>query len=473
MSCALRAAQSGVSVIVLEQSGSWSGRGGNIGVANSSYMKSKGYENDVDKLGEEWIKRCGNRCDERIVRKYLLNGGRAMDWLTDIITRPEYGARPALQGSLYRGERYREYVGSHRFFDGPMAKKGARAGGADAVFAMYSEAVKAGVEFRFGTRAVQLVKTDGAVTGVVAQTERGEYEQYNCRKGCVLATGDIGGNEEMCEDLAPIANKCAVKMYSPKNGNLGDGHRMGLWAGGVFEEPPFPTMIHSMAYTLCSYCFFFAGTDGRRFMNEDTYAQGSTIAMIREGLPYAWSILDSDWPEKVERSLAYGGGLFWGQDHILDEEPVFDKERDLRLIKRGEKSGTVVSADTPGELAKLMGVPVDAFCGELARYNRFCEAGRDEDFGKRPELLMPIDKPPYYALKFGPALLAVVGGLRTNAAFQVLGEQGGPIPGLYAVGNVAGGRYGVDYPLIICGSSHGTALTFGFLLGEELAEMQP
>ena len=469
VSCALRAAQSGARVIVLEQSRNWSGRGGNIGVANSAFMKSRGYENDIDKLGEEWIKRCGNRCNERLVRKYLLNGGRAMDWLIDIITRPEYGARPALEGSLYRGEKYREYVGSHRFFDGPMARNGARAGGADAVYAMYSEALKAGVDFRFKTRAMQLIKTGNRVTGIIAQRETGEYEQYTCSKGCILATGDIGGNKEMCEDLAPLANKCASKKYTTKNGNLGDGHRMGLWAGGVFEDTPFPTMIHSMAYFLGTYCFFFAGLDGRRFMNEDTYTQGNSIAVIREGLPYAWSVIDADWPEKVEKSLAYGGGLFWGQDHKLDEEPIFDRERDLRLLKRGEADGTMVFADTPEELAKLMDVPVEAFCDELARYNRFCEAGRDDDFGKRPELLMPLNKPPFYALKFGPSLLAVVGGLKTDANFQVVGETNEPIEGLYAIGNVAGGRYGVDYPLIICGNSHGTALTFGFLLGEELA----
>lgn len=64
VSCALRAAQTGADVLVLEKSASWSGRGGNIGVANSAFMRSQGYENNLEEIAREWIKRCMNRCDE-------------------------------------------------------------------------------------------------------------------------------------------------------------------------------------------------------------------------------------------------------------------------------------------------------------------------------------------------------------------------------------------------------------------------
>ena len=178
VSCALRAAQTGADVLVLEKSGSWSARGGNIGVANSSFMRSKGYVNDKAAVAREWIMRCGNRCDEKILWLYLNEGERAMDWLVDIITRPEYGARPVLQGNAYKGETYYEIPGSHRFFDGPMAKKGARAGAADAVFAMYSEAVKLGVRFLFHCPAEQLRCEAGKVTGVVAHNIIHHSAQY-------------------------------------------------------------------------------------------------------------------------------------------------------------------------------------------------------------------------------------------------------------------------------------------------------
>ena len=59
VTCALRAAQTGAEVIVLEKSSNWSGRGGNIGVINSSYLKERGYENDPEAVAREWIKLCG------------------------------------------------------------------------------------------------------------------------------------------------------------------------------------------------------------------------------------------------------------------------------------------------------------------------------------------------------------------------------------------------------------------------------
>lgn len=468
VTCALRAAQSGANVVVLEKSSNWSGRGGNIGIINSSYLKSRGYENDPEAVAREWIKLCGNRCNEELLWVYLKNGGRAMDWLIDMVTSPEYGAVPALQGCMYKGETYREVVASHRFLNGPMARKGNFQCAADAVYTMHNEAVKLGVRFLFNTPAVRLTKENGRVTGVIAKDGDG-YLLVKAQRGVVLATGDIGGNDEMCEDLAPIANRCAAKVYWPKDGNLGDGHRMGLWAGGSFEDTPFPTIMHPQAFHYSNFFFLFVKPDGARFMNEDNYVQGKSVALIRERLKYAWAIADSAWARKVPPTLQYGGGMFWGQDCILGESD-YNIEWEEKNFKSGLERGVVVMADTPEGLAREMGVPEDVFAETFSRYNSMVKNGKDEDFGKRKELLIPLDQPPYYGMKFGPALLAVVGGLRVDAKMRVLNEESAPVDGLYAIGNTAGGRYGVDYPIHVAGNSLGTALTFGFLLGESFRQ---
>ena len=102
----------------------------------------------------------------------------------------------------------------------------------------------------------------------------------------------------------------------------------------------------------------------------------------------------------------------------------------------------------------------------MARYNELYELGDDLDYGKRAELLTSIVKPPFYALKWGPALLDVFGGALTDTNMRVLDPSYEPISGLYAVGNVAGGFYGVDYPLLLNGNSFGRALTWGILVTE-------
>ena len=226
-------------------------------------------------------------------------------------------------------------------------------------------------------------------------------------------------------------------------------------------------MMHPQAVPHPSYCFLFVKPDGTRFMNEDNYLQGRSLGVIKAGLKYAWSVFDSDWRIKIPATLRFGGGLYWGEDYALGN-PEFDPERMERTIASGLESGVTVMADTPEELADKMGVDREGFVRTFRHYNEMCRAGHDDEFGKRKELLIPLDTPPYIGRKFGPALLAVVGGVLVDTQMRCLTEDRRPVPGLYAIGNTAGGRYGVDYPMLIPGNSHGTALTFGYVLGEQL-----
>ena len=63
-----------------------------------------------------------------------------------------------------------------------------------------------------------------------------------------------------------------------------------------------------------------------------------------------------------------------------------------------------------------------------------------------------------------------MGGLVTDDNARVLDDDSNPIPGLFAVGNVQGGRFVEDYPFTLSGASHAAALTYGYLTGKYLAE---
>ncbi len=470
MTCAYSASECGAKVTVLEKTAGYSARGFNIGAANSSFMAEKGYFNDIDAVMREWVKRCANRCDERLVRLFLEKGPEAVDWLMELITRPEYKVRPELNFSRYRGETYEERMGAHIFFDGPVARTGKFGGMNDVLEPMFCEMKKAGVEFLFETPMLCLLKEDGTVTGAVAETKEGERIAVKAEKGVVLATGGIGGNREMCADLAPTALQCPVNLDWHNGASNGDGHRAAMQAGGELEDGPFPVMMHPQAFWHSSFAFLFVDDHGNRYMNEDTYLQARAQAILRIGQQFAWSVFDSAWAEKVPQTLPYGGGLFWGQDVAVTEEGYAEQEEwEKKKLEQGMKAGMTVTADTPRELAEKMGIDADSFVRTFERYNRMCAEGKDTEFGKRPELMIPIDRPPYYARKFGPALLSVVGGVRVDTQMRVLDHGRNPIPGLYAIGNTAGGRYGVDYPTLILGNSHGMAVTFGYLLGRQLA----
>lgn len=101
-------------------------------------------------------------------------------------------------------------------------------------------------------------------------------------------------------------------------------------------------------------------------------------------------------------------------------------------------------------------------------WRKHCEAGEDTDYYKKPVFLTPVKEGPFHALKVGPALLTVTGGLKTDINFECLDANGKPIKGLYALGNCMDDITAVDYPINVAGNSHGHCITYGYLLGKDL-----
>lgn len=167
--------------------------------------------------------------------------------------------------------------------------------------------------------------------------------------------------------------------------------------------------------------------------------------------------------------LPYGGGMFWDSFRPYGSDLELAPQYFETQIPEYIKAGNAYQADTLDELAKQIGCDAATFKATVERYNGMCEAGEDTDYYKKPVFLTPVKEGPFYALKVGPALLAVPGGLRTNNDFQCLDAEGAPIEGLYALGNVMGDICAVDYPINVAGNSHGRCITYGYLLGHELA----
>jgi succinate dehydrogenase/fumarate reductase flavoprotein subunit len=331
----------------------------------------------------------------------------------------------------------------------------------------------------FESPIVQLVQPGGigtAVTGAICKTAQG-YVQYNASKGVVLATGDISYNEEMMDYFAPIGQQVYSKLNGAP-GNVGDGHKLGLWAGGVFQDGQWPTMMHPQALAGFHGPFMFVDPTGNRFMNEATWVQGKCVGIMTQAKKapgqtepkYAWSVFDANWPQYLLESLPVGGGMFWDTFRAFGSDYQTAVDSVKGSIERGLQGGTnFVQADTLEELADKMGVDKAAFLASVERYNGYAAAGVDEDFFKEKVFVTPVNTPPYIGAKIGTGLLCVCGGLHVSDDCEVLSADDEPIPGLYALGNVMGDLYAYDYPINIQGNSHGRCLTFGFLLGEHFA----
>ena len=68
-----------------------------------------------------------------------------------------------------------------------------------------------------------------------------------------------------------------------------------------------------------------------------------------------------------------------------------------------------------------MELPEDVVKTEIERYNELCHNGLDEDYGKIPTRLFPVENPPYYAIRFDLAgMLVVMGDWSATRGFSHL-----------------------------------------------------
>ena len=460
LSAACRLKELGVTPLVLEKSGSYSGRGGHFGVPNSSLMEEYGLKNDLEEVARQWIVMSGNDIDQELLWTFLKRSKEAMDWLLPITVAD--GLAPRLVDCIYPIAPYREFYGAHSF----PPKGNIR--GSYVPKALYNYAQKMGIECRFNTPVIQLIQDkDGRVCGAYAKCENGII-RIDAKYGVVLATGDIGGDEEMCRAYAPDALRTLASQYIPVGCNTGDGHKMALWAGAAMAEEVFPLMMHPQHYAWQNLFYLFVNKDGKRFMNEDCYVQGRATSFMRQPDGIVYSILPGDYMKHVEESLQYGGGLFWGIPRHEYGVDIDTEEGCQHFVNLAFKEGNAWQADTIEELADMIDVDKEQFIKAFNEYNGYCHEKDDKQFGKRPELLYPMDQGPYIALRIGTVLLEVVGGLEINTKMQVMKKDRTPIEGLYAIGDTTGGMYGHEYVTTILGNSHGRALTWGYIAAETI-----
>lgn len=475
-SAACSAVENGAKVLVCEKTAQVNGRGGVVGACNSRLNKDLGCEIEPVAAQYRWNRTCGNRTNEALVTMWFRNSGPAMDWLLD--KADQYGATYGIYAGYAGNSIIPEEPDAHSFGMGTFEMP-PETGYFVPTALLYKSSVDQGAEYMFEAPAVQLVQDEnGAVLGAIVETADG-YKKILASKGTILATGDIAGDPEMMNYYCESRMQRIIRSdYFPVGVNTGDGHKMGMWAGGVMQDGPLPTALHPQAYSMFHGPFMFVNKNGKRFFNEANWVQAKSLQMLDQPEAVAFSVFDSNFGADTADSLNYGGGMFW-DTMSRQVGQKFDPQQIVDLVEGEAAAGkdvlgneTAVTAwkcDTLEELADAIGVNKENFLAQVERYNEMCEAGEDTEFAKEAHFLYPIKEAPFYATKTGPCLLAVVGGLKVNTDLAVIDENGEAIPGLYAIGNTSGDLYAVDYPINMPGNSNGRCLTWGWLVGKTVA----
>ena len=438
LSAALSAAEARAKTILLEKTATVQARGHDNAFIGSRLQAKLGINIDKDEIILNLMKYGANKPDQRLIRMWAEGSGKTADWLIDMtdaagieVIIKQYPPPPAFNNAA---EYYPQYHVTHHYHnERPVAK------------CLLSNAIKKGVVTYFKTRAKQLLRKEkGRVTGVIAQNEAGEYLQFNAAKAVILCTGDYGNNAEMMAKYCPQSAYLAPTILT----STGDGHMMAMWIGAIMEPGPHTPMVHGPAGPLLSAAYLQVNLLGERFQNEDVPIQSNVNAVERQPDRVAWQVFDSKYPAE----LPYHG-LGLGKIIIATEKI------------RHEVAKIAITANSIEELAVKMKLPIETFKATIKRYNELARLGKDLDFGKRPDRLSPIDKPPYYAGKSGYSLLTVLGGLNINDKLQPLDKNWQVIPGIYLAGNTMGNRFAVDYPTMCPGLSHGMSIHFGRIAG--------
>ena len=359
--------------------------------------------------------------------------------------------------------------------------RGTRIANGNALIArMAKSAFEKGVALWLESPLLRLTKSDERVTGAIVKSEGKEIEVV-ARRGVVLASGGFPSNAELRGRY--YRHVAAGKNHQPlaPPGNTGDGARAAREVGGVLHVEqdqaaawtpvslvpqadgstvPYPHFIDR-----CKPGYIAVDRRGRRFANEaesyHDFVQRLFVACKGDSVVESWLVCDH---RAIRR---YGLG-------VVPPAPM--------PIGSHLRSGYLVRAGTPAELARALGIDAAGFERTLARYNEFAERGEDPDFGKGSNAyhrfggdplhkpnpnIAPIVTAPFYAVRLVPGDLGTFIGLATDPQSRVLDVNEQPVPGLYAVGNDQASVMGGKYPG--AGITIGPAMTFGYIAGRHIA----
>jgi hypothetical protein len=302
------------------------------------------------------------------------------------------------------------------------------------------------------------------------------------KKGVILACGGAENNEEHRKNFSNRPHSGFITQYGTPF-NTGDGivmaQRVGakLWHMNKVEAHDFAcvpaskeigsgVVVDAFGDKSGAKSGIIVNRDGKRFMNEFFYSGHTEDHRVYwdfefkhlpvddyeysdyRHVPMYWIWDDSRMNEPLRRESHWVdvNGLIPGH---TTEDGGWSQDNQEELAK-----GWFIKADTIEELAqkivvkdffgRVVGMDAAGLVETINKYNQYCAAGKDLDFGRRAESLTPISVPPFYAMEICECQTNTCGGPEHNKYWQTLDLDGKSIARLYNIGEL-GSLYGHLY----------------------------
>jgi len=289
------------------------------------------------------------------------------------------------------------------------------------------------------------------VLGVICK-QNGQEVAIRARKAVVCGAGGYEWNDEMKNAFLSVETPYACSLstndgtmhkatmaLSPKLMNMPDCWGM-LCYKEIAEEQKKNGAVVNIVFGRYFPRQIIVNKKGKRFADEST---------SYDAFWYQFGEYDTYAPFGPTNLPAYE--IF--DQKFVDEINGFFMDFFLGDLENGVPKGTI-KADTLEELAEKTGIDKEGLLAEVARWNQFCADGEDKDFHRGEQHmdqmfnshrgvpleknLGPIDCGPFYALEVAPNTLGTTGGPAINEHAQCLHISEQPIGRLYACGNFAG-----------------------------------
>lgn len=227
MVATLAAQEAGATPILIEKNGTFSARGYHNTAFGSKLQGKLGININYRKVVRDWIAWAQGRLNEDLLWLFAKKSGACMDWLIDIAEAG--GMSVGIWDGYYKGPEYTEYPVCHLFY---VPNKPIDSWNYNLGKILEKTIIDRGIQIHYNMPVARLIKEgDGPVTGLYAGTP-GDYTQYNANS-VIITTGDYSGNSEMLERYNPFALQVDAQLYFPQSSNLGEGHKLAMWVGGV------------------------------------------------------------------------------------------------------------------------------------------------------------------------------------------------------------------------------------------------
>ena len=442
---ALRAAQQGAQVLLIDKSHGELGDGNVLMASGSLRAGGKSPKTDAREL-YDFVMSEGIAYPD-LVKSWSETCGRAIDWLTSVGVAIEETA----PGRIWLNQQ------SEISF-GPVYKKDV---GPRALASLKERFLKLGGRYMNGIEGTRLIAENNRVVGLIGKQHSGEIELRS--RATILSTGGFSANQELVKKyIGPHADRC--KLRGSKQ-DTGDGLRMALEAGAK----------------AVNLKYFYGHLIARKALTDDRFWPYPRLdSFVDEGI-----LIDSSGERFVDEGR---GDVAVANDLSRTDDPtgatlIFDQESWASSKDNPSSTSPKIPAPNPwiadngGEifcrdgveaLAEVLGINSANLKRTVEDYNRAVESNNIKTLavtrtGKPKPLRAPL-----YGLRVVPGITFTMGGVAINRRAEVPNQDEQPIAGLYAAGDAIGGLMGGQRGGYTGGLMQ--AIVTGILAGENAAE---